>query len=136
MKQQTTRILSVGVGALIFLLAGCASIIKGTNQSVTVNSDPDGADVMVDGMQMGTTPVTLVLKKNKYNTILVQKKGYKSQTLPLGKAYDVIAILNFFWDCSTTDFLTGAAYEYQPSSYHFKLKGGSRAKSDDEDDDQ
>jgi hypothetical protein len=42
--------------------------------------------------------------------------------MPLDKKYDGIALLNVFWDLSTTDFITGAAFEYVPNSYHFQLK--------------
>lgn len=106
--------------------SGCASIIKGTSQSVTVTSEPSNAKVFFDGQNLGNTPLTVKLKKNKYDTISVQKSGYESQTRPIDKSFDAVALLNFFWDLSTTDFITGAIYEYEPNTYHFSLeKGGS-----------
>ena len=97
-------------------------MIKGTTQTVTFNSDPDGAEVMIDGKSFGTTPLSVTLKKNKWDTIMIKKSGYATQTVPLEKRYDEFALLNIFWDLSTTDLITGAAYEYRPNQYYFQLK--------------
>jgi hypothetical protein len=104
------------------LLQGCASVIKGQSQTVTFDSTPTGAEVILDGNSMGKTPVTLKLKKNKYETIMIKLKGYKTVTRPLDKSYDAVALLNIFWDLSTTDLISGAAYEYEPNSYNFTLE--------------
>ena len=104
------------------LLTSCAGIIKGTKQSVTFNSTPSGAEVSIDGISMGSTPLTVKLKKNKYENITIKKQGYRSITRPLEKEYDATALLNIFWDLSTTDLITGAAYEYEPNMYNFNLE--------------
>jgi len=108
--------------ALLLLLTGCAGIIHGTSQSLTFTSEPSGADVLIDGQMMGATPLTVSLKKNKYQTVMIQKTGYRTISRPIDKAYDSIALLNVFWDSSTTDMISGAAYEYAPNSYYFKLE--------------
>ena len=48
--------------------------------------------------------------------------------MPLDKKYDGIALINIFWDLSTTDLITGAAFEYVPSTYHFQLKKEEASK--------
>ena len=118
MKHITAVLLSV---SLLFT-AGCASIFKGTSQIVTFTSEPSGAEVLVDGNSMGKTPLTISLKKNQYSTVLVKKAGFETISRPMGKKYDAIALLNVFWDLSTTDLLTGAVYEYEPNSYHFVME--------------
>jgi hypothetical protein len=104
------------------IITGCAGIIKGTDQTVTFTSEPSNATVMIDGQNRGKTPLTIKLKKNAYSSIMIKKKGYRSVTRPLEKKYDGTALLNIFWDSSTTDMITGAAYEYEPNSYHFELE--------------
>lgn len=118
-----TKLLST-IAASIFVLtmSGCVSIIKGADQTVTFASEPSNAEVLVDGLSMGKTPLTVSLKKNKYSSILIKKDGYRSQSRPLEKKYDALALLNVFWDLSTTDMISGAAYEYQPNSYFFSLE--------------
>lgn len=109
------------ISSLLFMTS-CASIFKGTEQAVTFTSEPSGAEVMVDGQSLGVTPLTVKLKKNKFDTIMVKLNGYKTMTKPFDKSYDGIALLNIFWDSSTTDLITGAAYEYSPNSHYFKLE--------------
>ena len=116
----------IGMSVLTLMLSmDCASVLKGTQQEVTFNSNPEEAQVFVDGALMGETPLTLKLKKNAYDNIMVKKEGYATQNLPLEKKFDGIAIINVFWDLSTTDLITGAIYEYKPDQYHFELKEGA-----------
>ncbi len=110
-------------------LSSCASIIQGTEQTVTITSTPEGANVIIDGTERGLTPLSVKLKKNKYDTIMIKKKGYRAKSMPLEKSYDGIALLNVFWDSSTTDMITGAAYQYEPSTYHITL---SKSESEEE----
>lgn len=107
---------------LLLQLISCAGVIKGTSQTVTINSEPSKADVYIDGNLMGKTPLVVKLKKKKHDSIMIKKDGYDTVTKPLETSYDATALLNVFWDSSTTDMITGAAYEYEPSSYYFKLE--------------
>lgn len=101
---------------------GCATVFKGSSQVVTFNSEPQGAVVVLDGIPMGVTPVSLSLKKNRYKTVMLKKDGFQVITQPLQTGYDAVALVNVLWDCSTTDLITGNAYEYEPNSYHFNLR--------------
>lgn len=110
------------ISILSIFLTGCAGVINGTDQTVTFTSEPSGATVVIDGMSRGRTPLSIKLKKNAYDTIMIKMDGYRTITRPLDKKYDSIALLNIFWDLSTTDMITGAAYEYEPNTYHFELE--------------
>lgn len=85
-------------------------------------SEPSGAEVVVDGNSMGRTPLTVMLKKNSYELVTFNKEGYRSVTKPLVKKYDGVALLNIFWDLSTTDMISGAAFEYEPNMYHLVME--------------
>lgn len=114
--------------ALLLTLTSCAGIINGTSQTVSFTSEPSRANVIIDGQNRGRTPLTVKLKKNKYDNIMIKKKGYHAQSRPLEKKYDATALLNIFWDSSTTDLISGAAYEYEPNSYHFVLERDGKKK--------
>ena len=75
-----SKIIVLMVFALTLLFAGCASVIHGTDQTVTITSQPSGAQVLIDGQSFGVTPLTVKLKKNKYETIMVKKRGYTALT--------------------------------------------------------
>lgn len=77
---------------LIFLLAisgvlhGCASILSGTTQDITINSEPDGANCMVERenviLTKITTPETIEIKKTKHDlTIKCTLDGYYPETV-------------------------------------------------------
>lgn len=62
--------------AAVFLLQSCATITRGPSQKIPVTSVPVGARVLVDGKDMGTTPLTLKLKRKNPGNILIEKEGY------------------------------------------------------------
>ena len=107
--------------ALSAFLAGCATVISGTNQTLTFQTEPEGAAVYLDGQMIGRTPVSVTVKKNEKQTLMVRKEGYETITRDITKSFDNVAILNVFWDLSTTDLITGALYEYAPNSYFIQL---------------
>jgi hypothetical protein len=108
--------------AMLTLSFGSATIFKGTNQSISINSNPEGAKVYVDGQLRGVTPLAVNLKKGLAGKELrVQKDGYVTSITNMGKSFDPVAVLNVFWDLSTTDFLTGSVMEYSPNNYFIQL---------------
>lgn len=107
---------------MALFLNGCATIIKGSDQALIFQSSPEGAQVIIDGVPVGVTPLTIKLPKNTSEVVMVKKEGYATKTIPITKHFDGVTALSFFWDFSTTDFLSGAAYEYSPNSYYFELK--------------
>jgi cell division protein FtsL len=72
MKKIFITILAVA----ILVLSGCASIISGTNKTLTFNSDIEGVNVYIDGALIGKTPISASFKKNKAQSTngYVQKK--------------------------------------------------------------
>lgn len=126
-------LLKLGAVALVaFAASGCATIVKGTTQSVSVNSNVDGADVFLDGMKIGTTPYSGLIAKNK-GQLMVKKDGYSAVTVSLSKTIEPI-----FWGNiitggtfgSLTDFASGSAYQYAPATYQVDLKPAAQAQAD------
>ncbi len=122
MKSLLKSIITISFASTLLLLTGCATVFKGTDQVLTITSDPDGATVRIDGKPVVVTPLSTKVKKNSADSIMVEKDGFRTETMPLDKKFDGVTLLSIFWDLGTTDFVTGAAYEYQPSTYHFKMK--------------
>jgi hypothetical protein len=120
------------VAAVTILAAGCATIMKGKTQSISVSSNVDGADVLLDGQKIGTTPFTGPVEKGK-DALTIQKSGYKTATVVLSKSLEPI-----FWGNiitggtlgSITDFASGSAYQYAPATYQVDLKAEGQAQAD------
>jgi uncharacterized protein YceK len=107
---------------VLVLVSGCATVFKGTTQEINFESNPSGAKVFLDGNLVGTTPFSMSLKKNKYKSFRIELEGYQTITRQMDKEYDLVTLLNIFWDWSTTDMLTGAAFEYAENSYYIELQ--------------
>lgn len=106
----------------ITLLASCATVFSGTTQLLTFDSSPQGADVYVDNMLLGTTPFEFEAKKNKYRSFRIEKDGYKTIQRVITKSFDPVTLLSVFWDYSTTDAISGAMYEYDQGSFYVELQ--------------
>lgn len=111
------------------VLSGCATVFSGTEQEMLFNSIPRGASVLIDGKEMGKTPLKLVLKRDKHEQVTFRKKGYQDKTLKLTTIIDPVAILNISWDFSTTDAISGALYEYEPGAYYVQLISNKKASN-------
>jgi len=75
-----------GAAALLLTINGCASIIEGTSQTITLNTNPPGADCALtrEGVVIGRvapTPGSVVIQKTKHDiTITCAKEGYQDAT--------------------------------------------------------
>ena len=110
--------------ALSLLLCNCATILKGSNQPLNVNSNVDGANVFVNSQKVGTTPFTGSIERQKSIRLKVSKAGYKSRTLVLDSDIEGVFWVNIFsgggWG-STTDFATGSMWKVSPNIYNLDL---------------
>lgn len=76
----------LAVSVALLALTGCASIIDGTSQTLTVNTNPPGAncDFMREGQviaSIANTPGGVVVEKTKHDINVVCKKaGYQDAT--------------------------------------------------------
>ena len=57
---------------------GCGTLFIPSTKDVTIQSNPIEADVIIDGVPHGTTPVTVELDNKKSHTIVISKQGYDS----------------------------------------------------------
>lgn len=57
------------IAVLILLLTGCASVPK-----FTVETEPVGADIFVDGVPVGKTPATITVKFAENAQLVIEKK--------------------------------------------------------------
>lgn len=116
--------------ALLGFATSCATVISGTSQAITIDSNVQGADVKIEGNSVGVTPYSGKIKRQKEAIAFVSAAGYSAQSVTLTTSFNPVAILSIFWDYSTTDCLTGAVWEYSPNSYYVNLKPLETADSE------
>lgn len=71
----------IGIGMVMLLSSGCATITRGTEQDLAVESDPVGATVTLSNGMKGKTPISFKVKRKDNLTVTVQKDGYKTATV-------------------------------------------------------
>ncbi len=116
------------ITGVALLLSGCATLFTGTTQSVTIDSQPQGANIVVDGQFVGTTPARVRLNRD-LNAIFddgkfirLEMDGYVPDGYILGADIEPFSVLNtfipFFW---AVDAITGALMRYDGDYYNFML---------------
>ncbi len=112
---------------ILFLIsqAGCASIVSGKTQDISIRSNPLGATVTIDGMSAGATPVTTDVKRKRRHNIKITKEGYVEETRATHKGFN-------WWYCANliipfgiiglvVDVATGAIFTVSPDEVNVTL---------------
>ncbi len=125
--------------ALFFpLLAACSTVASGTTQLMTFQSTPDEVTVTLttldtsdpthiaksDTRVLGTTPLSVEIDRGDDQTVTFSKAGYKPLQLELTTEANPWLVGNIIIGGgfgSTTDVMSGAAYEYVPDKYFVTL---------------
>ncbi len=100
-------------------LSGCALVTGGLKQSVIVRSTPSGAAAKINGVEVGSTPFQVELRRNEVYRVDLSKDGFataSSVVLPSTRAYDA---RNLRWG---VDYQTGAAAELIPAEMSVTLE--------------
>lgn len=72
--------------AILFLgvlSSGCASVQKGTTQTVPIDSNPAGAEVFAGGEKIGTTPMEHDFERRTAHRVRISKEGYETREVLL-----------------------------------------------------
>jgi hypothetical protein len=104
---------------LLLLTTSCSSIINGTKQTVTIDSNVRGADININGTSVGSTPFTGKISRGSSTQVYISKPGYIPKNIILNSDIEPI-----FWGNiivggflgSSTDYGTGALYKYNPAT--------------------
>lgn len=114
-------IASLAIGSLF----GCATIIRGPTQTITINSNVSGAIAFINGESIGPLPVVYrATKRREGLTLQVEAPGHIPIQRKISSKLDVIFFGNFIlggFIGSTTDLVSGAMWEYSPDNIYVNL---------------
>ncbi|MBU1809071.1 MAG: PEGA domain-containing protein [Candidatus Omnitrophica bacterium] len=108
-----------------FSISGCATIITGTTQKVTITSSPEGAKLDVDGQSTFSTPATVTLERKRDHILVFSKEGYQQQTVTLLHVISGAVCGNILlggligWG---VDACTGAQYKLVPEIVNVQMQ--------------
>lgn len=110
---------------LLLSLSGCAAIFNDTRETVTFDSNPRGAQVSVNGVPIGATPVAAELTNEDDHQIQVSAPGYQPVTAfltsSLGAGWLILDIFLGGLVGIIVDAATGSWYELDADSLFFNL---------------
>ena len=109
---------------LSLTLLSCASIFTGTTDTVSFNSTPSGAQVLINGVQIGVTPLTTSVAKSTSTSVVIRKEGYADYQFVLQTSMEPWFFGNIILGGligSLTDVASGAVNQYEPNAYFTTL---------------
>ena len=114
---------------LILSLTGCASITTGTNQSISVNTEPEKEAVCQLNNDKGSwyipsTPGSVVVHRSYSDLNIVCKKGKKTGTTAIKSSTKGMTFGNLIFGGfigAGVDMSTGSAYDY-PTNVSIMMK--------------
>jgi hypothetical protein len=86
-------------------------LFQGTRERVNIVSQTPDSKIYVDGNYAGTGTTSIKLKRKEDHIIVAKKDGYKSQTIPLDKQFQIGWVLLYVFVnpfAIITDAPTGA----------------------------
>jgi len=118
----------ITIAAIVAMTSGCATVTRGTTDTINVNSTPANADVRLSSGQRSKTPATFKLPRNRPVTVNISKAGYEPQSVQVmpqiegggaaGMAGNVLVggIIGV-----GVDAVSGAMYDLTPDHIHVDL---------------
>jgi hypothetical protein len=93
------------------ILTGCATIMRGTEQQISINTNPVGAKVEFSNGQSCNAPCSLNVKRDQPLQLTIRKDGCSTQTASMipALAGGGVMLGGFI------DYGTGAVYDLQPN---------------------
>ncbi len=110
------KIILMGLSGVIVssMFTGCATILSGTTEKISVNSNPSGIKFKLDNAEYTAPAIITVKRENKDKIIKVDNPKCK-KTILLNKKINPVFFVNLLSGGvfgSTTDYLTGAMWKY------------------------
>lgn len=120
-RPSQTTILALLVAVTLITVTGCASILSGTEDNVSVNSLVEDTVILVDATPRGKNAASLTLQRGKSHIITAIKNGCQDVTITTGQQFDYRSLLGIFIDFGLIsvpiDFVSGAAMKTMPTTY-------------------
>jgi hypothetical protein len=105
-------------GAGLFAgLAGCATLVHGTRQTVPITSVPAGAPVTIDGVPVGVTPYMARLSRRDHHRVLVGTDSTSMASFEIGRRPSAWLIPELFlYPFILVDLISGAGLALTPAT--------------------
>ncbi|EFL90073.1 hypothetical protein [Ahrensia sp. R2A130] len=127
-----TTALIIGLAACT-AITGCQTAKRKSTENVKVIVQPRGAKVTTSLGESCTAPCSFKVKRRKVFTVTASKKGYRTQTVKVGRKINKKAALGTTAVAviapggsvlGAVDVASGALYDHEPNPVRIRLKRG------------
>lgn len=105
-------------------LTGCATIMQGPKQQMSISSTPSAAQIMIDGANVGVTPMIAQLERKKSHVVRIIAPGYQPYEIPITKSVSGWVAGNLVFGGLiglAVDAMTGSMYKLSPDTVNGML---------------
>lgn len=131
------RKITLGIGfCAILLFSSCATIIHGSNQMVSISSNPSSALVTINNQEIGKTPVSTKLSRKDNHIVKIELEGYMPYETQFTRKVDAWIAGNIVFGGLiglAVDAISGSMYKLTPDQIQAELRENAVALSQDED---
>lgn len=118
------------MGVMLFTTS-CGTLFTGTKDTISFNSNPKGAKVYIDGIEVCKTPCTVKVKRSLSDKLTeIKLDGYQTRVITLDKEFNIVSVLNLTnligW---AIDAVTGSVMKYDRKSYDIELEKDKKVGS-------
>ena len=126
MKTLFIKVVAAILLAVVF--NGCATIIHGTTQDVSISSNPSKAFVTIDNVEKGVTPLTVELSRKDHHLVQTNLDGFLPYETKLTRKVDGWIIGNVIIGGLiglAVDAISGGMYMLTPDQLQAEMKNQS-----------
>lgn len=109
--------------------SSCATLFTGTKDTIRFDSNPQGATVYKDGVELCKTPCSVPIKRDINEThIEYRLDGYETRIFTLDQEFNVVSVINLGnllgW---AIDIVSGSIMRYDRKAYDIEMEMDYRA---------
>lgn len=114
--------------SLTITLSGCASMINGTTQNISVSSTQRDAKLYMNGEYIATGNGVATLRKKEDYILTAKKEGCNDTSVPVSKSFDPTTLLGILIDFGVISMLvidgavTGAWNKFDRTNYSLDMQ--------------
>jgi hypothetical protein len=107
----------LAVTAAVVALSGCATAIRGTEQDISIITDPPGAKVQISNGRDCVSPCNMKASRDQSLQLTITKEGCQTQSASMTRQLTGAGVLMG----GVIDYATGAVYDLEPNPLNLKL---------------
>ena len=116
---------NVMMATLMLIVTNGCSFFAPKTQSISINSEPEAAEVVIDNTEHFTTPCDVTVSRNDNVSIIVRKDGYRTKTVKLNRTLSTTGVLDVVGACiflvPALGLLSPGAYKMDQNSVYVPL---------------